>query len=139
MTQLEKRLLKHGFAPEQIEIIMADIAGGPVNVYKLAKRVYAEWKKDFRLTVHRAAELAALKRMLKLYDEEEIAALAHKVKAGEIVALAAAAVRQTPVNQYDPVFELEEGWKYSRPSDALEKEAAYAIWRRVKEEECQSQ
>ena len=136
MTQLEKRLLKDGFSPQQIETIMADIVGTKVNTYKLAKRVYAEWKMDFRLETQKPKELAALKRMLKLYSEEEIVALAHKVKVTDIIGLAAAAIRSTPVTQYDPVFELEEGWKYNRPSDALEKEATYAIWRRNKEEKC---
>lgn len=137
MTQFEKRLLKDGFSPAQVECIMADLAGGTPNLYTLAKRIYALWKKDFRYAVKQKEELAALKRLLRLYDTEEVATLAERAKFGSIVGLESVAAKFAPHVTFDPQFEIEVGWKYNGIADAFAKEAAYASWLENKETLCQ--
>lgn len=137
MTQFEKRLLKHGFSPAQIEIIVADLAGGTPNLYALATRIYASWNKKFRYAMKQKEELAALKRMLRLYDAEEIMTIAGKAKFGTISGMESVAGKFAPDIHYDPQFEIEIGWKFNGPTDAFAKEASYAAWLEHKEEECQ--
>lgn len=141
MTQLEKRLLKEGFTPPQVERIMATVAGGSYKIYAVAKQVYAEWEKDFRYATNQKIELSALKRMLRLYRPEEIVLLAKTIKLSSIQNLESVAVNYVQRPTYSSEFEIQEGWKYVGASASFAKEAAYIAWQEqqenLQEETCQ--